>query len=521
MRHLFLHLLLAAPAFAQAPDGADAGEPDAGSAEPAAMQIESFEPVAEASDAGAASAPAFESFGSAPSGPTVRLFGTVSGITGLDTKFDSPRGAPLAENVWDGRLRVRAGADVKISDHWRLFLEGKAQLRWATERDFDRAKGFFEPMLGEAFLDFYSANIDLRLGNQRIPLGANPLGSPADVLNPRDFRESLLSSEPEDSVLPVFALKASGQVDKLAWTIAYVPFFTPSRFDLFGQDEALLQPSLSPALPTNRVDPSIEDAIQERLVQTKVPAPFAGDVALRAVYQGPVKLGASWAWINEKLPQVFIDPELQTVLAQQARGDRVDPATALSVENRLAAGETLFRGVYARQHVFALEGSALLGPVQLDADLAYSPRQTFFDISFNPVSKSALTFSVALTQAKDSPLVYAISYVAMVIPDIGLHEQLALIEPATAAGAPHTAFFHLLAGNISYAVWDKKFLLELRAFFEPVQLSFALGPRISWQAVEGLKVFVAGEVWAGNAYSVFGYFGRNDKVLIGARYELF
>jgi hypothetical protein len=128
---------------------------------------------------------------------------------------------------------------------------------------------------------------------------------------------------------------------------------------------------------------------------------------------------------------------------------------------------------------------------------------------------------VAISQAKDSPLLYGLSYVAMVIPDIGAKEQIALLEPATAAGAPHTAFFHLFAGNISYPVWRDRFLLSLTAFFEPVQLSFALSPRISWQAVEGLKVFVAAEVWSGNPYSPFGYFSRNDKVLLGARYELF
>ncbi len=523
MKRALVYLLLATPALAQTP-ALDAGVPEADAGapaeQPAAMEIESFEPVATPS-ADAGTAPVFESFSAAPSGPTVRVFGAVYGLTGVDTSFDSPRGAQLAENVWDGRLRARLGADVKLSDHLRLFVEGKAQVRWATQRDFDRAKGFFEPMLGEAFVDYYSPSIDLRVGNQRIPLGANPLGSPADVLNPRDFREGFLNAEPEDTVLPVFAIKASGQVDKLAWTAAYVPFFTPSRFDLFGQDEALLQPALAPAIPTNRVDPSIEDVVQDRLLETKRPAALAGDVALRAVYQGPVKLGASWAWINEKLPQVFIDPELQRVLAEQAKGQPVDPATALSVENRLAAGETLFRGVYARQHVFAVEGSALLGPVQLDADLAWSPRQTFFDISFAPVSKSAVTFAVAISQAKDSPLLYGLSYMAMVIPDIGAKEQLALLEPATAAGAPHTAFFHLFAGNISYPVWKDRFLLELRAFFEPVQLSFALAPRITWQQVEGLKLFLAGEVWSGSAYSPFGYFSRNDKVLIGFRYELF
>ena len=61
----------------------------------------------------------------------------------------------------------------------------------------------------------------------------------------------------------------------------------------------------------------------------------------------------------------------------------------------------------------------------------------------------------------------------------------------------------------------------MRATFEPVQLSFSLAPRVTWQAIEGLKVFAAAEFFEGNPWSPFGYFGRNDRILIGARYEIF
>ena len=44
---------------------------------------------------------------------------------------------------------------------------------------------------------------------------------------------------------------------------------------------------------------------------------------------------------------------------------------------------------------------------------------------------------------------------------------------------------------------------------------------VTWQGVEGLKVFLAAEFFEGTPWSPFGYFGRNDRVLLGARYELF
>lgn len=510
MRLVLLTLVVSSvAAFAQDEDGGAAPM----------MEIEGFEPVVEAAvDAGVA-APAFESFKTEPAGPTVRVYGWTSAYTAIDTRFDSQRGAALAENVWEGRLRAVLGVDVKLSEHVRLVLEGRAQVRGAMQRDFDRAKGFFEPMLGDAYLDFYTSKVDVRIGNQRIPLGANAALAPADALNPRDLRES--AGELEDALLPVFAIRAQGEFGKLSWLAAYVPFFQPHRYFVFGQDEGFLQPAFGRALDNTRIDPSVEDYLQDRVLETQRPVPFAGDVALRVASDGRVKLGASWVWMNEKLPRVRIDKELSGVLASQAAGRTVDQAAAVSVLNRFQAGETLYRGFYGRQHLFNLEASALIGPGQLDVDLTYSPRQTFYDADFAPIDKAAVTWVASYSQASDSPVLYSLSYLGMAIPDIGAREQLIIIEPATAAGAPHTGFFHLFIGFVGVSVWDKRFELSLRGTFEPVQRSFSIAPRVTWQAVEGLKVFASAEFFEGTPYSPFGYFNRNDRVLVGARYELF
>ncbi len=384
-------------------------------------------------------------------------------------------------------------------------------MRGATQRDFDRVKGFFEPMLGDAYVDLYTRWVDVRIGNQRIPLGANTALAPADALNPRDLRET--AGEPEDLLLPVFAVRAQGEVGQLSWLAAYVPFFTPHRYFVFGQDEGLAQPAFGRSLDTTRIDPSVEDFLQDRLLETQRPPPFAGDVALRVWRRGRVNLGASWVWMNEKLPRVSMDRELQRAASDQA--------AAVSVLNRAQAGETLYQGNYARQHLFSLEGSALLGPGQLDLDVSYSPRQTFYDASFTPVSKHSVTWVASYSQASDSPVLFQVSYLGMAVPDIGADEQLMLLEPATAAGAPHTAFFHLFLGFVGVSLWDERIELGVRASFEPVQLSFSIAPRVSWQPVEGLKVFLSAELFEGRPWTPFGYFDRNDRVLAGVRYELF
>lgn len=506
----------------------------------AQMQIEDFEPV----DAGAEAAveaavdagvdelsepdagvtlPTLEAFTApTPNAPTIRFYGWTSAYTALDTRFDSQRGAPLAENVWEGRARAVLGVDVKVNEHLRLVLEGRAQVRGAFQRDFDRAKGFFEPMLGDAYVDLYTSKVDVRIGQQRIALGANAGLAPIDALNPRDLRET--GGDLETSLLPVFAVRARGEIGKLSWLAAYVPFFQPHRTFVFGQDEGLLQPAFGQALDNTRLDPSIEDYVQDRVLETQRPPPFAGDVALRLSSEGRVKFGANWVWMNEKLPRVTMDPELSKVLSAQAAGRPPEQAAAVSVLNRFQAGETLYRGFYGRQHLFSLDGSALLGPGQLDVDVSFTPRMTFFDQDFRPTDKAAITWVATYSQASDSPVLYAVSYLGMAIPDIGVknkNEQLILVEPATAAGAAHTGFLHVLFGFVSVSLWDKRIELGLRASFEIVQRSFSIAPRVAWKGTEGLEVYLSAEFYEGSQWSPFGYFNRNDRVLLGARYELF
>lgn len=483
------------------------------------MTIEDFGSPPEVVDAGVPALPQVEAFSTEPSGPTVRFSGRAQASTALDTRFDSPRGAPLGENVLEGRLRASLMLDARVTSWMRVVLEGRAQVRLAAQRDFDRAKGFFEPMLGDAYVDLYSSWADLRVGQQRLPLGANAGLAPADALNPRDLRESLMSGEPEDALLPVFAVRAQGEWQGLNWLAAYVPFFVPHRYAVFGQDEALIQPQSTSGIDASRLDPSIEDGVQDHLLETKRPAPFLGDVALRVSRPGRVRVGASWVWMNEKAPRFTMDSELAQVLAAQVAG-RDDQAGAVSVLNRARAGESLATGTYGRTHLFSLEASALLGPGQLDVDVTYTPRQTFIDGAFRPLDKSAVTWVVGYSQASDSPWLYQVAYLGLLVPDVAAAEQLVLLEPATVVGAARAGILHLFTGVVGYSWKDRTIEVSLRAAFEPIQLSAALGPRASWAVIDRLKVWVAGEVYLGPQWSALGYFSRNSKVVLGVSVEL-
>ncbi len=513
--------LLAAALLAQP---TDAGDLDAGVDAGPALEpfggLESFEEVvAPSSDGGAL--PELERFTAPSSQLDVRLSGFVQAEGAVDLGFDSPPGVALAENILEGRLRARIAADVKVSERVRVMLEARAQARAAATRDFGRTKAFFEPLLGDAFVDLYTPHVDLRVGNQRVALGANAGFAGADALNPRDLRESVLSVEPDDALLPVFAVRAQGELGPVEWLAAYVPFFTPHRFFLFGQDESLVQPALGNALDNRRVEPSVEDFGQERFLETARPPAFLGDVALRLRSTGKLKLGASWVWMNEKLPRVKLDPELSRLLRAQSDGKPVDAALAASVGNRLQAGEALFEGTYARTHLFSLEASWLIGPVQADVDVTVSPRQTFMDITGGPLDHSSLSWVLGASQAEDSPLLYAVSYVGLAVFGVAPNAQIALLEPGTSRGVERIAWMHLVMATVGYRLFDSKLELSLRGGVELIQRSFALAPKVSYRPVERLSIWLAGELFAGPPLSPFGYFDRNDRLALGVRWELF
>ncbi len=517
-----------AAAAAQAP-AVDAGAPDAGVEAPAVdagapaaapAELEEFAPV----ESSASSAPAVETFSSAPAGPVTRVYGQARALMGVDTSFDSAEPGPLSEHVFELHGRLKLGVDVKLSESLRVVAEARAFWRAGAQAGLARAKGTFEPYVGEAFVDLYSSVADLRVGNQVLAFGANPALAPADALNPRDLREGLLLGEPEDAKLPVLAIRAAGSAGKVQWTAVYVPFFVPHRYDVFGQDQALVQPALETVaeLPS-QLDVSVEDLLQPHLLETERPKDFGwlGDLGLRATTRlGPATVGLSWVYQHEKLPQLTVDEELSTFARKHEAGID-DPALLGSLHYRIESGERLVTGRYERNHLLSLEGSFLAGPAQVDLDLTYSPAQTFYELSGAPLRKPSVTWVVGVTQAEDSKLVYSVSYLGMAIPDVLPEELIVLLEPTTARGAARTAWLHLFVGSVAYKLFDDRVELSLRAAFEPIQRSFAVAPKVAWTPFDRLSVFVGAEIFQGPVLSPFGYVNRNDQLLVGVSGELF
>lgn len=452
--------------------------------------------------------------------PEARVTGEVRLLAGVDTGFERRREDALSEQVAGAWSRARLETDVKLSESLRLVVEGRALWRAGLQYGGERAKSSFEGFLGEAYVDWYTPRVDVRVGQQVLAWGANAAFAPTDVLTPRDLRTSLLLTEPDEARLPAFAVRALAPVGPLTVSAVWTPFFAAHRYDVFGQDVALLQPGLGLTLPL-AVEASAEDELQEGLLETQRPGPLPGDLGLRV--QGEVegiRLGASWVWAAEKLPQVALDPELEALLRASSRGETPDTALVLSVQERLRAGESLATGRYLHRHVVGAEASALVGPLQLDVDVGWASGQTFYSDRQRPVWKPTWTWVVGLSQAEQSDWVYSLTYVGLAVPGVEAQELLLLLEPGTARGVARTALFHLLVAEVRYMLPGGQWEAGMRAAFEPVQRSWALVPRVEWHATERLHMGLAAEVYEGVGYSPWGYWSRNDQVVATLRLAL-
>jgi len=102
------------------------------------------------------------------------------------------------------------------------FLDsGAVHLRFRG--DYALPSGNWALVLDEAYLDYYAADFDLRLGKQRLNWGTALQINPTDVINPVNI------ADPLDDKLPVFLVNMDYYLNDV-WSVsaAYAPFFTPA-----------------------------------------------------------------------------------------------------------------------------------------------------------------------------------------------------------------------------------------------------------------------------------------------------
>jgi len=182
----------------------------------------------------------------------------------------------------------------------------------------------YEAELREAYVYIPNDVMNLRVGNQIVRWGFGNFNKPSDVLNPSDFREGLFS-DLEAPLIPVFMVHADRNVGPVNLSLVWIPFFTPNRTHLFGNDWApLAAMSGDPASSTmggmqgmmssisTVINPLMEDDVQPIILATHPPEerPENGQWGARAGFDAfGVDFSLSYFYGYDKLPWVHTDQQ--------------------------------------------------------------------------------------------------------------------------------------------------------------------------------------------------------------------
>jgi hypothetical protein len=262
---------------------------------------------------------------------------------------------------------------------WRIGARFDLLARFRPGQEAPLAEGAwsFEARAWETFIDVSLAEgLQLKLGYQVISWGKLRALSAGDLMAARDFRLGPLAGI--DSLrIPTPAMVLSWfPVEALTFEVAYSPFFSPDKFNIFGTNYALLGPNNpntnGAVFRTLRqaLDPDSYERIGAELSRLNSPnaRPDSGDVAARLTLHGPrFDVGLSAGYIRSGLPVIVMDPAIEQILAGTPNLESL-----AGVGTALQEGRQLFAAEYPRFVQAALDLEVTLGEVSLSMEGGYA-----------------------------------------------------------------------------------------------------------------------------------------------------
>ena len=134
-------------------------------------------------------------------------------------RLEEPRVLQMSRTLIDAR------GVYKLSDDWKLTLEGRAQYDPVERLGFPK-KVWFDPR--QVLLDGKIKKVDLKLGLQQVVWGQADGLRVLDVINPLDYREFILEDF-IDSRRPLWTARADVPLGHGSLQLIWIPYFAPGR----------------------------------------------------------------------------------------------------------------------------------------------------------------------------------------------------------------------------------------------------------------------------------------------------
>lgn len=381
----------------------------------------------------------------------------------------------------------------------------------------------------ETYVGLFFGRLDLRLGQQRIAWGVSDAFTPNDVLNARDRRNPFMF-DPEMINLPTPAVRADLDLGLAVASLVVQPFLIPDRFDFYGTNWALVQPS-SPRfyrrfygfLSADR-DRNLFAELQDLQTRSQLPEGLSGtsvggSLKLRA---GSVDTSFYYHYGYDRSPAIYMDPAFTNQLLQvdpsQIDGVILDGLLkALRASTARTGGPLILS--YVRRHHVGVDAQTAIGPVVLRLDAAYDSAVTYYDAdtlvaAVRPTAQAVAGFEYQTGDANKLVAIEA-SYVRLLDPAVSFTPLL------TPPGGGTLLFFDrntVAFGGLLRWMFFEHLVFELRATAGVQPYSYVVRPEIGY-ASSSFTARLGGLAVGGSGNGYGSLYDRNDTLYTTVRYS--
>lgn len=397
---------------------------------------------------------------------------TIRNRTGF--KLNSPHVLQMS------RTMAEAKGIYKISDDWRLTLEGRAHYDPVERLGYPRSV-WFDPR--QVLLDGKIKKVDVKLGLQQVVWGQADGLRVLDVINPLDYREFILEDF-IDSRRPLWLARADAPVGKGSLQLIWVPYFAPSR--LPGPDDEFgLGPSFGLGLISAATGNANLPLLPFRVESTGRPAyqlkssQFGGRYS-RSI--GAWDLTANYFYGWEDVPTSYL------------RGVALAPSPTLVIKPR-----------YDRKEVFGGTAATNFGAVVLRLEAGWNRNKSAAVTTLPPVTGFA--------KFGQFSSVVGVDYSARTWLWISGQYFLQFVS------APQSQLLFPRYNHLASIYFRTNFLREtLRPEFFVLtglnQQQYLLRPRVTKTVGDHWSVSLGADFFGGRPTNIFGYFDTRDRAVL-------
>jgi hypothetical protein len=403
--------------------------------------------------------------------------------------------------------------------------------------------------VSEAWVEASFADADVRAGLQRFAWGKLDGVPPTDVLNPSSYHDPIVR-DAEERKIGVPALSGTYyfpdverlDLSGLRGTLVYVPMAVPSRLPLIeerwfpGSTIAGSQIVIPKGLVRDLMPgvPVTHDQVIPLLFRTRNHRPpLALDAGGIGVRLGGTMRGADWDLYQYSGPSTAPDLDLRTVATSTfARtGTLGGPYNLLGV-----TAHNTFRQAHDVLHMVGADASRALGAATVRVEAAYFRDRPFLRLGHDLVT----SLPAATVERITSEFLKGRKRVAVPIGDLFLDldafewgigadylvhgflpllqvSQIVILEPAPrlVIGDPDTRF----TASVRRSFLAERLEVEFRGVYAIQPSNWFFLPRVSYLLRDDLRLRLGFLAIGGSRNSLIGQYGKNDEVVMQARYS--